>query len=368
MRPLKQVLFSLLLLLSVSSLEHRSLQLREELVDNERSSSTNSGTESRDRAHDYRTSKNVKVELEPERSNQDNPIDLPTTAHSSSDRFSHHKPRHLSKRWDELIGIATAACAELTMLDDGNNLPSHPSWGRPPFRRIRPPFTNSPELYTWRNSTCIGPGYSPLFNVFCQKTRTRGTDLLDGVTIRRVHSCPKTHVCEDDAGRFSFNTATATPHSIVCVPRQEAKVHRLVKERNPRTWCSAPYILKPPEGMKQSTHKLTMEISTGNTLEPGHLWMEVFSDWWKTGAYTFVDQIASNISGVVNTAPNLGKTYVTYCATISADVTSRVLPWVAVLYSSSIMKRTRGPGGGVRSFDDDVSVLDVSVEPIRSRR
>lgn len=60
------------------------------------------------------------------------------------------------------------------------------------------------------------------------------------------------------------------------------------------------------------------------------------------------ESTTGKLSGIVNTAPSLGTTYVKFYAIIAADTISKVMPHVTILFSHTIIKRNAHVAGSAK--------------------
>lgn len=251
---------------------------------------------------------------------------------------------------DESVDI----CFQVTLYDEGN------------YRfNYRHPGTwwHAPEWWAWVNSTCLYPGYSGQFLVTCKLVRHAGLP-SQGRMKKQLAECPNGLVCLNKYAGESLFRAEG-PQDILCIPSNDVQVQRvLLDDRNEAHWCSRLLLLQTqsnaqPRGSHAQTFQLTMEAhsTVPGAFDVAHLWFEVTSVWWKK-SHRFGDVQGRWTAGIVNTAPALGRTYVSFCADFKPDTIHKVMPWVAILYSFTLVKQHRRHPGNSKEH-----ILDVEVEP-----
>lgn len=231
-------------------------------------------------------------------------------------------------QWGDYGQAASAVCMNLILSDPGN---------------VGRGFLRAPEYYELANATCIEPAYSPLFKVFCRKKRSQGVTLVDGPVTEHRGSCDANAVCLDNFGQVDFLAPGGRWFdSVMCVGEATAQVQRIRKEIEAKEWCSRPQLLSGSDPSKQASFKLTMEISSssasGEEIEQAHFWFEIISDQWRY-LHRLAEWTGRGTSAIVNTAPSLGDTYVKFCTIVAGDKRHKILPWVGILYSKTLMRR-----------------------------
>lgn len=225
-------------------------------------------------------------------------------------------------------------------------------------------YFERPEGYELVNASCIEPAYSPWFRVYCRQYRRRGIRLRNGPITKKYGSCGRNEVCLDDIGKFDFMAPGGRwLDSVVCVPQERAQVQRVRREIEAKKWCSEQQLLAIPHSSNRASFKLTIESSSSSASQfaGAIFWFEIIADWWKFG-HRLAQRTGRGSSLIVNTAPSLGNTYVKFCTIIPGDTISKILPWVGILYSKTLLKPDRR---GVIHEDQDYTtpILDVIEEP-----
>lgn len=277
---------------------------------------------------------------------QDPSISLDSTSMNHKDK---HEPvvksstRTLQKR--QHGPLVSDPCMYLTIHDPLNNIGDQ---NRDPHRASH--WHDAPEFWMWRNASCELPSFTPNFHVDCRKVNSR---FPRGVVVTRPGSCQEDYVCVDDPAIHNPHfPGGIEPASIRCIFHERAEVQRIRKDVKPQKWCSQPQGLITPEHMRSASHKLTMEMtSAAGHVEAADLWFEIIADWWKYG-HTMFESRTGMISGVINTAPALGPTYVKFCAVIAAETVSKILPWVGIVYSHTVIERSSRRGRIGQHFID----------------
>lgn len=236
---------------------------------------------------------------------------------------------------------AFLACVDLSVKDDGNN-----NAYRDP--NIRAHWHDAPEWYVWIRAKCQNAHYSPDIDVTCKKIRSRGLEVTDGVEIVHRTRCPPEKVCTSKSTDMNGNFAVGTWEDILCVDRKHSLAHRIATTASSQSWCSLSILLNLQASAFRASYQLSLEVAThGKSLGsylPTQLWFEITSTWSKTHSKFAVVTGKSETTGVVNTAPALGKTFVRFCATIPAKRAHGVPLYVDVEYAYSLRPPRPPPG------------------------
>lgn len=216
-----------------------------------------------------------------------------------------------------------------------------------------------PGWYQWKSAACVVPYESPEFTVTCRRIRYQGNPVLDGAEIDRPGKCGPEEVCVPGFAVRNGYGRLGMWNTIACVPSLHAKFKRLVAQATKIVeWCSPEEFLGSLDVRRDTAKSWMVTMELDNSEYPSELWFEIKADWWKY-RHQFALQHGSVASGVINTAPSLGDTYVRFCTRLTADTVHKIIPVVILHYSWSILNNHRQ-----HRFSESGDAFDVQREPL----
>lgn len=234
------------------------------------------------------------------------------------------------------------------------------------YQRMHPGvFFNPIEFYAFRNASCVWAGHTPEFRVWCQKIRSGGRPILDGEERQDLGNCKEGTVCVRKLGELNLGSNNGQrPPDIECVDREKVREKRLLRANASKKWCSNKYPVDDPNAQKRAQYIVTIELSprTYGAHEVADLWFEIVTDWWRF-EHRFAERVGDLTSGIITTAPALGRTYVKYCALLTSETVSKALPYVTILYTMTAINTH----GRINDFRNSAALyLDVMIEPVKT--